>query len=159
MVLEAYRDQVGVWTWGIGITQAAGVDVLAYKDRPVSVQTCLDAFAALVKRRYWPDVLEAFGSFGLTEAQSAAALSFHYNTGAIGTATWVQLVKDGDLKAAEASMMTWCKPQSLVPRRASECALFFQQKWPQAMTLRCLGVKKPGYSPDPNQIRVLDVAL
>ena len=147
IVREAYLDAVGVWTWGVGVTAATGVDVLAYKDRPVCVQTCLAAFRTQLSARYLPEVLQAFEGFQWTEHQLGAALSFHYNTGAIGRAGWVQAALEGS-EDAEARFMEWRKPSSIRPRRRAECALFFRGLWPENTAIKVFGVKKPSYCPD-----------
>ena len=83
---EAYRDSVGVWTWSVGITDASGHKVARYRDNPQPLERCLEVFMWLLTTRYLPAVNAAFGAFDPTEHQLAAALSFHYNTGAIARA-------------------------------------------------------------------------
>ena len=38
LVLEAYKDSVGVWTFGLGMATTGGYDVLRYKDKPVPIE-------------------------------------------------------------------------------------------------------------------------
>jgi len=153
VVREAYRDQGGVWTWGVGLTAASGVDVETYIDRPVSTGECLKAFESVVKRVYWPEVRAAFEGVALTEHAWAAALSFHYNTGAINTATWVRMIRDGRWDEARTRFLDWKKPASILGRRTAEHQLFFDGVWPDSLDIALLDVRKPEYTPDPASIR------
>lgn len=148
IVQEAYKDSVGVWTWGVGLTAAAGIDPLAYKDKPAAMSVCLAAYVDRVRSRYLPAVLKAFDGFKLSEAQLAAALSFHWNTGAIGSAEWVKTWKAGNVAKARAEIMNWSKPASIIERREKERDLFFDGKWAQTGTALVYGVSKPSYAPN-----------
>ena len=98
IVQEAYKDSEGVWTWSVGLTAASGVNPFAYKDKPASLVTCLTAYVERVRSKYLPEVVKAFAGVSLTEAQLAAALAFHWNTGAIGRSDWVTLFLAGKVK-------------------------------------------------------------
>lgn len=149
IVREAYRDSVGVWTWSIGVTNASGHTVHPrYKDNPQTLDRCFDVYVWLLQEKYAPAVRKAFEGHAITESQFAAALSFHYNTGAILTASWVKLWKAGNIAAAKTSIMEWRKPAEIIPRRQKERDLFFDGKWSSDGTVRVLGVKKPSYQPD-----------
>ncbi|WP_068070858.1 lysozyme [Novosphingobium lentum] len=158
IVREAYRDGGGVWTWSVGITDASGHAVVPrYKDNPQSLAHCLGVFLWLLRTRYLPQVLAAFGAHALTEAELGAALSFHWNTGAIGRATWVQQVVAGDSTAARRAMLQWARPAALLPRREREAALFFDRRWSGATTALVYDVAKPGYTPcRPARVEIAD---
>ena len=96
LVREAYRDSAGVWTWSVGITSASGHRVERYRDNPQSIARCLEVFVWLLTARYLPAVLAAFGGFVPQEHELAAALSFHWNTGAIGRAAWLKRFLAGE---------------------------------------------------------------
>ena len=131
IVTECYKDSVGVWTWSVGITNASGHIVHpAYLDKPQPMKTCLAAFIKLLNDKYVPAVKAAFKR-PLSEEQFAAALSFHYNTGAIGRAEWVKLWNDGRENEAKKSIMNWRSPAAIIPRREKERDLFFEGKWTQ----------------------------
>ncbi|WP_010218837.1 glycoside hydrolase family protein [Sphingomonas sp. PAMC 26621] len=87
IVREWYRDSVGVGTWGVGVTDASGHLVDRYKDKPATIERVLEVYIWLLRTKYGPEVLAAFKGRALTEAQFAAALSIHYNTGAIAATT------------------------------------------------------------------------
>lgn len=129
LVRQTYRDSKGVLTWSIGVTNASGHKVDRYIGKPQPMEHCLAVYAWLLETRYAPAVREVFASKPLTEAQFAAALSFHWNTGAIKSATWPKLWLAGDITGARKAFMSWNKPAEIVERRQKECALFFDGKW------------------------------
>lgn len=158
IVQEAYKDSVGVWTWGIGVTNASGHDVMRYKDNPQTIQHCIEIYLWLLRAKYIPAVEKAFVGCKLTEAQFAAALSFHYNTGAIAKADWVIRFRAGDIAAARTGFMNWRKPPSIIPRREKERDLFFDGKWSQDGAATVYPVKKPSYTPDWGRAKRVDVS-
>lgn len=148
IVKEAYKDSKGIWTWGIGVTNASGHNVNRYKDNPQTLKRVIEVFEWLVRVKYLPDVEDAFEGFPLTEAQLAAALSFHYNTGAIKRATWVKNFKAGEIERAKVNFMQYRRPPEIIPRREKERDLFFDGKWSNNGTaLLYEQVNKPSYTP------------
>ncbi|MBW3560845.1 MAG: hypothetical protein KY449_14015, partial [Proteobacteria bacterium] len=127
-VRQAYRDSVNVWTWSVGLTSATGHDVKRYIGKPQTVAHCLAVYVWALGN-YAEAVRAEFDGFPLTEAEFAGALSFHWNTGAIRSASWPDLWKAGEIKEARASFLSWKKPAAIVPRRKAEAALFFDGKW------------------------------
>lgn len=148
IVLEWYKDSVGVGTWGIGVTDASGHKVGRYKDKPQTIERVLEIFVWLVRNKYMPAVTRAFGDYKLSETQLAAALSFHYNTGAIGRADWVQSVIEGRPVTARQQFMQWRKPAAIIERREKECRLFFDGVWSGDGRALVVPVSKPSYRPD-----------
>ena len=130
LIRQAYRDSVDVWTWSVGITSASGHDVERYIGKPQSMEWCLEIYVWALER-YAEDVRRAFAGHELTEAQFAAALSFHYNTGGIARASWVRLFKAGQIEEARDAFMLWRKPPEILGRRRAERDLFFDGKWSQ----------------------------
>ena len=159
LVREAYRDSVGVWTWSIGITSQSGHDVHPrYVDNPQPLKRCFEVFEWLLRTRYKPAVDAAFKGVALSEAQFGAALSFHYNTGGIGRATWVKDWVAGEADAARAAFMNWSKPAEIIPRREKERDLFFDEVWSNAGTAVEYPVKKPSYLPDIVKGKSVDIS-
>lgn len=152
VVLEAYKDSVGIWTWGVGVTTASGHSVERYIDKPQSIERVMDVFMWLLEERYAPAVRKAFEGVSLTEAQFGAALSFHYNTGAIGRASWVKHFVAGDVAKARKAIMNWARagndPNALTTRRKRERALFFDGKWHGGGMATVYPVRKPSYQPN-----------
>lgn len=128
LIRQTYKDSEGILTWNVGMTNATGHSVERYIGEPASLQHCMNLYAwALTK--YAAGVRKAFAGHKLTKAQFAAALSFHWNTGAIGRATWVKKWKVGNISGARKSFMAWSSPKAIIPRRRKERDLFFDGKW------------------------------
>jgi lysozyme len=151
IVQEAYLDSVNVWTWSVGITDKSGHSVMRYKDNPQPLQKCLEVFIWLLRKNYIPAVLDAFYGRTLTEAQFAAALSFHYNTGAIGRASWVKA-------PSRQGMLEWRKPPEIIGRRTKEADLFFDGKWSQDGKVTVLGVNRSNHHPSWKSARRIDIS-
>jgi GH24 family phage-related lysozyme (muramidase) len=128
IVRQAYRDSVNVWTWSVGLTSATSHDVTRYIGKPQTMEHCLRIYVWALDR-YAEAVRKAFAGTTLTEAQFAAALSFHWNTGSIGKASWVAAFKRGDMAAAEKAFLSWNKPPEIKGRRQAEADLLFRGKW------------------------------
>ncbi|WP_086619244.1 lysozyme [Erythrobacter tepidarius] len=129
LVLEAYLDSVGVWTWGFGVTDKSGHLVGRYRGRRSTVLRAIEVYEWLLRTRYLPQVLAAFRGRELTEAQLGAALSFHWNTGAIGQADWVQSFLFGRRARAWSEFLNWSRPREIIARRKAERDLFFDGRW------------------------------
>jgi GH24 family phage-related lysozyme (muramidase) len=148
IVREMYLDSVGVQTWSVGVTDATGHRVARYKDNPQTLERCLEVFIWALETRFAPGVRHAFDGLSLTEAQFAAALSFHYNTGGIQRAVWPKLWKDGNEEDAYVAFMNWSRPPEIIPRREKERDLFFEGKWTSDGMATEYQVSKPSYRPD-----------
>lgn len=134
LVRQAYRDSKGIWTWSIGITSMSGHAVERYIDKPQTLEHCLAIYVWALEK-YAADVRKAFAAKPLNKHQFAAALSFHYNTGAISRASWVKKWLAGDVAGARKAFMDWRKPVEIIPRRQKERDLFFDGKWSNAGTV------------------------
>jgi GH24 family phage-related lysozyme (muramidase) len=111
------------WTIGWGST---GVDVR--QGTIWTRQQCDDRFRQDMQR-YCDAVSRAIGAAATTQNQFDAMVSFHYNTGAIATATLTKKHKAGDYAGAQAEFARWNKNAGkvmagLVRRRAAEAALY-----------------------------------
>lgn len=151
LVPEAYLDSATPpnWTWSMGLTDAAGVKVRDYLNAPAPLATCLKAAIDRLNAVYLPAVARAFDGLALNDGQLAAALSFHWNTGAIGRAEWVGLARtNADAGRAEAALLgNYTGGGRLLARRSREAALFFHGTWPLDMRCPVFAVGKPGYHP------------
>lgn len=109
--LRAYKDEVGVWTIGYGNTNydkgfvkrygtiKAGMRITAEQAETELLRSLLEG--------YGPDVGKALP--GLRQTAIDAGLSFHYNTGGIGRASWPKYLRAGNMSSARASLMAWNK--------------------------------------------------
>jgi len=147
LVLEAYKDSVGVWTWALGVTNASGHQVHPrYLNKPTTVERALEVSIWLLENRYLPTVQKAFDGHRLKEHEIAGALSFHWNTGAIGKASWVKAWTAGRIDDACKGYLDWNKPAAIIPRRKRDAAMFFDGVWPDLRT-PIWRVAKPSYRP------------
>jgi len=122
IVLSRYFDSVGVATIGIGHTKAAG------NPDPATFAGSLmigEAFGLLRHdiMKYEADVNRAV-KVPLAQHEFDALVSFHYNTGQIGKASFVKRLNAGDRAGAIKGIMDWRKPPEIIPRRAAERDLF-----------------------------------
>jgi GH24 family phage-related lysozyme (muramidase) len=147
IVLEAYRDGKGYWTWSMGVAETGGNDVMRYKDKPQSLETALRAAIDLVETRYLPEVVSAFPGVELSDTQLAGALSFHWRNGAIHRAQWVEEFLAGKISLARKDILNWTDHGRQVPRCTREALLFFDHKWPKPMVVPVYSVAKPSYKP------------
>ena len=134
IVPAPYKDSVGVWTYGIGHTLGAGYPDPAKMKRgmPTNLDAALRDVFDLFRRdvaKYEAAVNRAV-KVPVTQAQFDALVSFHYNTGAIGRASFVKKLNAGDEVGAAAGMMAWSKPASIIERRKAEQTLFARGIYP-----------------------------
>ena len=134
IVPAPYFDSVGVKTYGIGHTAAAGAPDPA--SLPMGMPADLDAALRDVFDLFRRDVAKYEAAVNravkvpVTQAQFDALVSFHYNTGAIGRASLVKRLNAGDVAGAATGMMAWSKPAEIIPRRKAEQALFAHGTYP-----------------------------
>lgn len=134
IVAGPYRDSVGVWTYGIGHTLGAGYPDPAKMRRgmPSNLDATLRDVFDLFRHdlpKYEAGVNRAV-KVPITQAQFDALVSFHYNTGAIGKASFVKRLNAGDEVGAAAGMMAYSKPASIIDRRKAEQKLFAKGIYP-----------------------------
>lgn len=124
---DAYPDPGSTdgnpWTIGWGST---GSDV---KRGTVWTQAQCDARFRQDMQRYADQVSRAIGDAPTSANQFDALVSFHYNTGAIGSATLTKKHKARDYAGAKAEFAKWNKNagrvmKGLVRRRAAEADLY-----------------------------------
>jgi lysozyme len=111
------------WTIGWGST---GPDI---KPGTIWTQAQCDARFEQDMQRYVGDVAKAIGEAKTSQNQFDALVSFHYNTGAIRTATLTKRHVEGRYAEAETEFGRWInnagKPmKGLVRRRAAEAKLY-----------------------------------
>ena len=130
VVLRAYRCPAGVWTIGAGLTAASGV----VTPRAGMVITPDEASALLAKaleRNYEPAVDRAMWPGRPVQHEFDAGVMFHFNTGAIGRASWVRAWIRDNADAARRGLMAWNKGggkvlPGLVKRREREADLLLK---------------------------------
>lgn len=129
-----YRDSVGVWTYGVGHTSAAGKPYPKNMKRgmPKNLDAEIDKVFSLFRAdlaKYEARVNQAI-KVPVEQHEFDAAVSFDYNTGAIHRATWVKSLNAGDRALAARQIMSWTKPSEIKERREAEQALFEKGTYP-----------------------------
>lgn len=161
IVRQTYKDSVGINTWSIGLTNKSGHNVDRYIGKPQTLEHCLAVYVWALED-YAERVRRAFHGFSLSKNEFAAALSFEWNTGSILTASWVRLYKQGRVKEAEASFLSWNKAggkvsQGLVNRRKKEADLLFRGKWSNDGTITEYTRLKANSTPDWNSAKRVNI--
>jgi lysozyme len=124
LVTSPYKDSVGVWTIGVGHTSAAGRPNPQTMPRGIArpVAELVALFRADLAK-FEAGVNEAV-KVRLAQHEFDALVSFHFNTGAIGRASFVKRLNAGDREGAAAGMLQWNKPPEIMGRRKAEMNLF-----------------------------------
>lgn len=134
IVPAPYLDSVGVWTFGIGHTAAAGSPDPAKMSRgnPANIDG-----AVRVALRVFRDDLASYEAavaralrVPVEQHEFDALVSFHFNTGGITRATLTRLLNEGDKAGAAEAFMGWRKPPEILPRRQAEQRLFRDGVYP-----------------------------
>lgn len=125
VVTKAYRDPVGVWTIGAGLTKASGV-VTPRAQMVISPADASRLLAEALTRNYEPTVNAVMGK--CIQREFDAGVDFHFNTGAIARASWVKAWKAGDWTTTEVKIKLWNRAggrvlSGLVRRRKEEFEL------------------------------------
>ena len=142
-----YLDSVGVWTYGVGHTAAAGAPIPS--SMPRGMPSDLDAeirrvFSVFEKdlASYEADVRKAV-KVPVYQHEFDALVSFHYNTGRVATASITAALNRGDRAEAARCFMNFLKPPDIRDRRESERDLFRDGKYP-SQRLTVWGVSASG---------------
>jgi len=128
--LKAYRDSAGVWTIGFGTTNFDKWAV-EYLGRPIGAGMTITEEQAeyllreSIRRNYAPEVGRAMPN--AKPHENDGGIIFHYNTGAIGRASWVKIWRSGSSDFL-ASIRSWNKAggkvlAGLTRRREREYAI------------------------------------
>jgi len=128
-MIEAYPDPgtgADPWTIGWGATHMEGRNVC---NGDCISQEQADALLEEHLMSYATEVAEALNGAPTTQGQFDALVSFHYNTGAIHTATLTKKHIAGDYEGAALEFSRWTRAggqvmRGLVRRRDAEMALY-----------------------------------
>ena len=126
IVLKTYRDVAGILTIGAGHTAAAGVPK-PVPGMKIDLVEALNVFNRDI-RAFEADVNSAV-KVPLEQHQFDAVVSWHYNTGAVRTATLTKKLNSSDFVGAAKEFARWNKADGkivngLVKRRKLETAIF-----------------------------------
>lgn len=124
-VLRAYRCPAGKWTIGDGLTAASGV-VDPGPGMEITQEQADRLLDEALRRNYEPAVNRAMP--GAKQHEFDGGVSFHWNTGKIGSASWVPAWAAGNMAQMRERLARWNKGggkvlPGLVRRRAAEADL------------------------------------
>lgn len=127
IVPAPYRDSVGVWTFGVGHTAAAGGLDPAQMARgmPANLDGAIEEALRLFRvdvAKYERRVNDAI-KVPFQQHQFDALVSFDFNTGGINRARLTAAINAGDPQAAR-HFMGWLRPPEIRKRRTAEMRLF-----------------------------------
>lgn len=128
IVLSRYKDSVGVWTIGVGHTKAAGGLNPEIFSGTLTIRQVMDMLKEDIVK-YENGVNKAV-KVPLKQHEFDALVSFHYNTGAIGRASFVKALNASDRAAAYRGIMDWKKPPEIIKRREAERDLLRDGTYP-----------------------------
>ncbi len=106
VILKAYRDPVGIWTIGAGLTAASGV-IKPVAGMVLTRARARELLSQALAANYEPGVLAAMP--GARPHEIDGGVSFHFNTGAIGRASWVGKWRAHDLPGMRVAIKLWNK--------------------------------------------------
>lgn len=178
--LKAYRCPAGKWTIGVGLTKASGV-IDPKPGMTITAEESDRLLTLALERNYEPAVNAAMP--GAKQHEFDGGVSFHFNTGAIGRASWVKKWRVGDWDKMKSSLYAWNKGggkvlSGLTHRRADEFSMIRFGMYPgeaQATPTGCArivvpvnatilggiraGLRRLGYEPGANQFGILKGAV
>lgn len=134
IVPAPYFDSVGVLTWGVGHTAAAGAPYPNKIARGMptdimgTVREAMTVFAADLKS-YEAGVNRAL-KVDVAQHEFDALVSFHFNTGAVARAEVTRKLNAGDRAGAAKAFMNWRTPKEIIGRREDEQELFRDGTYP-----------------------------
>lgn len=138
IVPAPYADSVGVLTYGIGHTAAAGSP--DPKTLPMGMPADLDGALREVMAVFKRDIetyeaaVNRAVKVQLEQHEFDALVSFHYNTGAIAKASLTKALNGGlDRVSVAALFMNWTKPVEVTMRRKAERDLFINAHYPTGL--------------------------
>lgn len=132
VVLKAYRDPVGVWTIGAGLTSSSGV-VKVRAGMIISKDEASRLLKEALRKNYEPAVAKAMP--GAAQHEFDCGTSFNWNTGAIGKATWVKRWRaKAEASLIKAGLMAWSKGggrvlPGLKRRREEEAVMLLEGRY------------------------------
>jgi lysozyme len=123
-ILHAYKDIVGVWTWGTGHARKGNEPIPA----SLTAEEADALFASDLIR--FEDALNLAGlTLGQNEFDALVSWLFNCGVGALAGSSVLRCLRTGDRAGVPAALALWCKAggrtnQGLLNRRRSEGQLF-----------------------------------
>ena len=129
-VLTAYKDSVGVWTIGVGITTASGL--ITVKQGLTITAATSDALFTEAVKAYAKPVSDLGVKLEQHQFDALVSLCFNIGQPAFTRSTVAKRLKAGDVKGAAEAILMWNKPAAIISRRQGE---YDQFRTPYAVAL------------------------
>jgi lysozyme len=131
LYLEAYQDEVGIWTIGWGHTGLNHNDGTVFRGRKITREKAEELFTRDMD--FFEGRVERLISMALNADEFAALVSFDFNTGGLQDSTLRRLLNAGDRSGAAEQFPRWNKAggtvlAGLTRRRLSERNLFLGKR-------------------------------
>lgn len=131
LYLEAYQDEVGIWTIGWGHTGLNHNDGTVFRGRKITLEKAEELFTRDMD--FFEGRVERLISVPLNADEFAAVVSFDFNTGGLEDSTLRRLLNAGDRDGAAEQFCRWNKAGGVVlagltRRRMSERNLFLGKR-------------------------------
>ncbi|KQQ13788.1 glycoside hydrolase [Methylobacterium sp. Leaf121] len=144
--LTAYKDSVGVWTIGVGITTASGL-ITVKQGLTITAATSDALFTEAVKAYAKP--VSALGvKLEQHQFDALVSLCFNIGPGAFAGSTVAKRAKAGDIAGAAEAILMWNKPAAIISRRQGEYDQFrtpYAKAMPRARRSDKAPVKAPAF--------------
>lgn len=129
--LHAYRDVTGTPTIGVGLTAASGV-IVPKLGMVITKDESRRLLGLALERNYEPAVAAAIP--GATPQEFDGGVSFHFNTGRIGTASWPDELRAKNADGVRAGLLKYVTSKGkrlpgLVRRRTREADVILLGKY------------------------------
>ncbi len=124
-VLTAYKDTVGVWTIGYGMTFFPNGARVKQGDK-ITQKQADDMFAAVLENDFEKPLEKLLAGINLNQDQYDALVSFVFNVGvaAFSNSTMLRLLKAGKFRDANKQFSRWVFPKEITSRRKAESRQF-----------------------------------
>jgi lysozyme len=124
-VLTAYKDTVGVWTIGYGMTFFPNGAKVKQGDK-ITQKQADDMFATVLENDFEKPLEKLLVGISLNQDQYDALVSFAYNLGvsALSTSTLLRHLKAGKFRDANKQFARWVFPVEITSRRKAESRQF-----------------------------------
>lgn len=150
-VLTAYKDSVGVWTIGVGLTTASGLITVTPGLRITAATS--DALFTEAVKAYAKPVNDLGVKLEQHQFDALVSLCFNIGQPKFGASTVARCLKAGDLAGAAEAILMWNKPAAIISRRQGEYDQFrtpYATALPKARRSDAARVKAPSFmAPEP----------
>lgn len=146
MALTKYKDSVGVWTIGIGMTRSEIPNLAKWpRNRKLTVKQAVDMFIKALAK--YERAVNRFLTRPVRQYEFDALVSWCYNVGPgwLEKSTVMRRINSGKKgKTLYNALMMYKKPPEIIGRRRAEANLLAYGRYPSRMVTNIFPVSKSG---------------